>query len=94
MGNPMNSSFYFLDRATHVKIVLLAAFLAGAVVAVGESAQLGRPAHPAASAPTEQAVRSLKASPGLVAKPAAETAAKPEAKPEIKRPVVSLSQAA
>jgi len=89
----MNSSFYFLDRATHVKIVLLAAFLAGAVVAVGESAQLGRPAHPAASAPTEQAVRSLKASPGPVAKPAAE-AAKSEAKPEIKRPVVSLSQAA
>ena len=75
MGNPMNSSFYFLDRATHLKIVLLAALLAGAVVAVGESAQLGRSAHPAAPPPA-QAARSVKA----LSLPVAKRDTKPEAK--------------
>jgi hypothetical protein len=44
----MNASFYFLDRPTHIKIVLLAAVLAGAVVAVGKTAQGARAAGPAA----------------------------------------------
>jgi len=74
MGNPMNSSFYFLDRATHLKIGLLAALLAGAVVAVGESAQL-RSAHPAAPPPA-QAARSVKA----LSLPVAKRDTKPEAK--------------
>jgi hypothetical protein len=50
----MNASFYFLDRATHIKIVLLAAVLAGVVVAVGEAARpghaTGTPVQPAQSA--------------------------------------------
>lgn len=48
MGKPMNASFYFLDRATHIKIVLLAAVFAGVVVAVGEAARPGRAAGAAA----------------------------------------------
>jgi hypothetical protein len=43
----MNASFYFLDRATHIKIVLLAAALAGVVVAVGEAARPGHATGPA-----------------------------------------------
>jgi hypothetical protein len=85
MGNPMNSSFTFLDRATHLKIVLLAALVAGAVVAVGESAQVGRSA-PAPTAP-EQAMRSLKALPVPVARPDAR-------QPEAKQPAVVLRDAA
>ena len=63
MGKPMNASFYFLDRATHIKIVLLAAVLAGVVVAVGESAQRGRVAGPGAftAATSAQPSQSLKA---------------------------------
>jgi hypothetical protein len=44
----MNASFYFLDRATHIKIVLLAAVLAGVVVAVGEAARSAHPTGPSA----------------------------------------------
>jgi hypothetical protein len=51
MGKPMNTSFYFLDRATHIKIVLLAAVLAGVVVAVGESARGGHAAAPSVFTP-------------------------------------------
>jgi hypothetical protein len=81
----MNSSFYFLDRGTHVKIVLLAALFASAVVAVGESAQFGSSAHPAAAAMPGQAVRSPKTLSGPIAKPAAQSAAKPEAKQPVMR---------
>ena len=63
----MNTSFYFLDRATHIKIVLLAAVLAGVVLAVGESAQLGHAARSAA-VPTQPA-QSLKAFSTPVAQP-------------------------
>jgi hypothetical protein len=71
MASPMNSSFYFLDRATHVKIVLLAAVFAGVVVAIGESAQLGRSAHPVAplAAMPGQAARAVKVLSGPTAKP-------------------------
>jgi len=65
----MNSSLYFLDRATHLKIVLLAALLAGAVVAVGQSAQLSRPAAAPTAAVPGQTLRSLKALPAPVARP-------------------------
>ena len=68
MGKPMNTSFYFLDRGTHIKIVLLAAVLAGVVVAVGESAQLGHSARPTAI--QGQPVQSLKAFSAPVAQPA------------------------
>jgi hypothetical protein len=71
MGKPMNASFYFIDRATHIKIVLLAAVLAGVVVAVGESAQRGHATGAAAlTAPTPaQPAQSLKALSAPVAKP-------------------------
>ena len=70
MGNPMNSSFYFLDRGTHVKIVLLAAVLAGVVVAVGESARGGHAAGPAMLTPPTpaQPAQNLKALSAPVAK--------------------------
>jgi hypothetical protein len=65
MGKPMNASFYFLDRATHIKIVLLAAVLAGVVVAVGEAARPGRAAGAAALTATTpvpaQSARALSA---------------------------------
>jgi hypothetical protein len=66
----MNASFYFLDRATHIKIVLLAAVLAGVVVAVGESARGGHPAGPAVLTPPipAQPAQSLKALSAPVAK--------------------------
>jgi hypothetical protein len=62
MGKSMNASFYFLDRATHIKIVLLAAALAGMVVAVGESARGGHAAAPAMLMPPTpaQPAQSLK----------------------------------
>jgi hypothetical protein len=70
MGKPMNASFHFLDRATHIKIVLLAAVLAGAVVAVGEGARSGHPAGPAVLTPptAAQPAQSLKALSAPVAK--------------------------
>ena len=69
MGNPMNTSFYFLDRGTHRKIILLAAILAGVVLAVGENAQLGHAARPAAvPAPPAQGLKAF--SPPAVAQPA------------------------
>ena len=46
----MNSSLYTLDRATHLKIVLVAAITAAAVLTVGETARLdGRMATAPAS---------------------------------------------
>jgi hypothetical protein len=70
MGKPMNASFYFLDRATHIKIVLLAAVLAGVVVAVGENARSGHAAGPAVLTPPTltQPAQSLKALSAPVAK--------------------------
>ena len=71
MGTPVNASFYFLDRATHIKIVLLAAVLAGAVVAIGEAAQSGHAAGPAAHSVTipVQPAQGLKAQSAPVANP-------------------------
>lgn len=55
----MNSSLYSLDRATHLKIVIIAAMAAAIVFAVGESARLHRQtptvSAPAVSAPTVSA---------------------------------------
>ena len=70
MGKPMNASFYFLDRATHIKIVLLAAVLAGVVVAVGENARGGYAAGSAVLTPPTpaQPAQSLKALSAPVAK--------------------------
>jgi hypothetical protein len=70
MGTLMNASFYFLDRATHIKIVLLAAVLASAVVAIGEAAQGGHAAGPAAHTVTipVQPAQGLKAQSAPVAK--------------------------
>lgn len=38
----MNSSLYTLDRATHLKIILVAVITAAVVLIIGESAQVGR----------------------------------------------------
>jgi hypothetical protein len=46
----MNSSLYNSDRATHLKIVVVAAITAAVVLIVGENARLDRTAS-AASAP-------------------------------------------
>jgi len=68
MGKPMNTSSYFLDRGTHIKIVLLAAVLAGVVLTVGENARLGHAARPAAvPAPPAQSLKAF--SPPAVAQP-------------------------
>jgi hypothetical protein len=71
MGKPMNASFYFLDRATHIKIVLLPAVLAGVVVAVGESARGDRAAGPIVLTPPTpaQPAQGLKTLSAPVAKP-------------------------
>ena len=63
----MNTSLYFLDRGTHIKIVLLAAVLACVVLAVGESAQLGHAARPAVV--PAQPAQSLKAFTAPVTQP-------------------------
>jgi hypothetical protein len=70
MGTAMNASFYFLDRATHIKIVLLAAVLAGVVVAVGKAAQGAHAAGPAAHTATNpvQPAQGLKAQSAPVAR--------------------------
>jgi hypothetical protein len=70
MGTAMNASFYFLDRATHIKIVLLAAVLAGVVVAVGKAAQGAHAAGSAAHTATipVQPAQGLKAQSAPVAR--------------------------
>jgi hypothetical protein len=70
MGKPMNASFYFLDRGTHIKIVLLAAVLAGVVVAVGEAARPRHATGPAALTATtpEQPAQSARAPSAPVAR--------------------------
>ena len=50
----MNYSLYNLDRATHLKIVVVAAITAALVLIIGESAQLDRNA-PVAAAPASMA---------------------------------------
>lgn len=52
----MNSSLYSLDRATHLKIVLVAAITAAIVLVVGESARLD---HTASAAPAPLAAQPL-----------------------------------
>jgi len=53
----MNASIYSLDRATHFKIVLVAAVMVAAVTLVGKTAQFDRIA--ASAAPTQTVAQPL-----------------------------------
>ena len=84
----MNSSLYNLDRATHVKIVMVAAITATVVMIVGEAGQLDRSASAAPGAAADQRLMQRRPQPFWRAAPS-RSPLMPAAKPETPTPKIA-----